>query len=201
MVTLYFLSRQIRGGKRMSELINLIKSIYKGGEISYVVYNYVNRDYWNEILREYFPNNHLQNLTDFNYNKCFTICLNLSETTANLGTKEFEKYLEVNSELFRMEVQISVLAPYGMVKYLRYFRDNDEVRVQQSNNPYKQNYSNYDSLIKEFLNKFNLKLLDDTALKLEVPGVKLELREGSVSVYNCLFEDSYSYFPYGEDDL
>ena len=54
----------------------------------------------------------------------------------------------------------------------------------------------FNNEIKKFISKFKLTLLDDDILMTEVPGKSLELREAPVSVYNCLFEDTYDYYPY-----
>jgi hypothetical protein len=53
----------------------------------------------------------------------------------------------------------------------------------------------FHKIINDFISDYNLILLDDDTLMKEVPNISLELKEPPVGVYNCLFENSYCYYP------
>jgi len=102
--------------------------------------------------------------------------------------------------LFRLEIQISVLAPYATVKYLKYFKQNGETKIEYSNNPFLEEHIMYQTKVNNFITDSKLTILDDKQLMLEVPEIRLEIREEKASVYNCLFEDCYSYYPYLDEE-
>lgn len=182
------------------DIIDKIKGIYERGEMSYLLLNYVDRDFWSLKLKESFSNiYYIDNLTDFNYNKCFTIYMNLSDNNAGLGSKEFDDYIRNNKNLYLALIEISTLAPYCILKYIKYYKEK-EIECECKNTPYCQEHMKFDQEIREFLSKNGLIILDDDILMVEVPNKSLELKEAPVSVYNCLFQDTYCYYPYLEND-
>ena len=173
-----------------------IEGIFDRGELDYLLYKYVNRDYWTIKLYEIFSNTYyIDNVTDFNYNKCFSIYINLSDIKARAGEKEFDDYITENKNLYRASIEISALAPYCVLKYLRYYK-REEIKCEVKDIPYCEEHIKFDREIRKFLFKNNITILDDDTLMIEIPGKSLELKEAPVSVYNCLFEDTYCYYPY-----
>lgn len=178
-------------------IIRIINNVYHKGECSYLLFNYVKRDHWIVKLKEYFSRQYIDNLTDFNYSKCFSMFINISDVNSGIGTESFRIYIEKNLSLYGIIVEISAMGPYCIIKYTRYYWEKGEVKLEHSNIPYCSEHYTYDVKIKQFVQHYNLNVLDDEMLMKEVYGVELELKEPPVSVYNCLFEDSYSYYPYG----
>jgi hypothetical protein len=181
-----------KGDKTMKQkILDDINKIYKNGYVEYILNKYVNRDYWISNLKKAFPNNHIENLTDFNYSKCFTMCVNISEIDTNIGTDEFDKYIKTEGFLDRLQIQISILGPYATFKYIRYECIDNKNVYNDSYKPYIEKYSFVGDNVAELLYLNNLMLLDESILSIEVPDIVLELREENVTVYNCLFEDGY----------
>lgn len=173
------------------KVLHDINRIYKNGYVEYILYKYIRKDYWYLSLKEYFPNSTIENLTDFNYSKCFTMCINISCTKAHIGTSEFGEYIKTNDSLDRVQLQISVLAPYATIKYVRYKLIDGKITYSDSLKPYKEKDSLLGNKIIEFLKINNLIVLGEDILSLQVPQVGLELRKENVTVYHCLFEDEY----------
>lgn len=168
-----------------------INQIYKNGGVEYALSKYVNRDHWVLKFKSAFTENHIENLTDFNYSKCFTICINISPTNANVGTEKFGDYIKKECILDRIQVQISAVAPYAMFKYIRYEYKDEETNYSDSFKAYKEQDSIVGNNVTNFLISNNLIILDPDILSIEVPEVTLELREENGTVYHCLFEDGY----------
>lgn len=183
----------------MSDILDIINEIYGNVECSYLLFTYVNRNHWVDKLKHYFPKHHIDNLTDFNYNKCFSMCINLSYVDADIGSEKFDRYVKENLNLYRLIIEISAVAQYCIVKYSKYYFDNGEIKNNCRNEPYIGEHHILKEMIKEFISEYNLSLLDDKILMTEVTGISLELKEAPVSVYNCLFEDTYSYYPYSKE--
>ncbi|WP_405081531.1 hypothetical protein ACI48J_02665 [Paenibacillus chitinolyticus] len=180
----------------MADIMKVIENVYKNGDLSFLLSSYVDKDYYLQNFKELFVGNYIENMTDFNYSKCFSICINLSDIDSPIGSQQFEQFIVENDNVYRVDVQISAIAPYAVVKYLRYEKKEHMLVAQSSNVPFLPNQNMYDEKIKRFLNGKGYALLDDVELTQAVPGVVLELQEDTPSVYNCLFEDSSSYYPY-----
>jgi hypothetical protein len=110
--------------------------------------------------------------------------------------EELKDYLEKDEYFYRLLIQISTLGPYGMMKFERYSIQKNEVVLDTSDVPYLPEHYKFMDSAKKFFNTNNIDLLKDDILQFVVPGVVLELREGEPSVYNCLFEDLASFYPY-----
>lgn len=175
-------------------IISEIQSVYDRGEMSYLLFTYVDRNFWTSKLKEYFPNRYIDNLTDFNYNKCFSMYINFSDADANIGSKKFDEYIIKNKTIYGAIIEISALAPYCIVKYSRYYIEEEEIKCDCKDMPYCQEHMGIHEQIMKFISKYKLTLLDDDILMTEVPGKSLELREAPVSAYNCLFQDTYAYY-------
>ncbi|MCM3698614.1 hypothetical protein [Paenibacillus macerans] len=180
----------------MADIIKVIENVYKNGDLSFLLSTYVDRDYYLHNFKELFVGKHIENMTDFNYSKCFSFCINLSDIDSPIGSQQFEQFISENGNVYRVDVQMSLIAPYALVKYLKYEKKDNEVVVQSSNVPFFSNQKNIDGIIRGFLSHKGYTVLDDIVLTKAVPGVVLELQEDTPSVYNCLFEDSSSYYPY-----
>ncbi|MDO7908896.1 hypothetical protein Q5741_21205 [Paenibacillus sp. JX-17] len=180
----------------MTDLIKVIENVYKNGDLSYLLSSYVDRDYYFQEFKELFVGKYVENMTDFNYSKCFSISINISDVDSPLGSQKFEQFITDNLIVYRVDVQMSLIAPYAVVKYLKYEKKDNRVGVMSNDVPFLPSQNNYEVLIKEFLSRKGYTLLDDIVLTKAVPGIVLELQEDTPSVYNCLFEDSSSYYPY-----
>lgn len=180
----------------MADIIKVIESVYKNGDLTFLISSYVDKDYYLKGFKELFVGKHIENMTDFNYSKCFSICVNLSDVHSSITGQKFEQFITENHRVYRMEVQMSIIAPYAMIKYLRYDLKDNQVFMQSSDYPFLPNQNIYDKKIKEFLIDKHYVLLGDAELTQAVPGIVLELKEDIPSVYNCLFEDLSSYYPY-----
>ena len=136
-------------------------------------------------------------MTDFNYSKCFSFAINISNTNMDLFSNNFNDYLKNNSYFYRFEIQISVIGPYVRYTYLKYFFDDKEkVLLESSDTPFDISHRIYTDALNHFIENEHLELLNADMLQVKVPEIKLELRGEDVSVYNCLFEDSSSFYPY-----
>ncbi|MNP64782.1 hypothetical protein D3C76_1603070 [compost metagenome] len=120
----------------------------------------------------------------------------MSDTDALFGSEEFTEFLERNLCVYKLEIQISLLAPYTMRKYLKYEEEDGQLILSSNDSPYLKEHLHYEEVVQQFIKEIGYTLLDDTELTQRVPNVTLELQEETPSVYNCLFEDSSSFYPY-----
>ncbi|GAA0776079.1 hypothetical protein GCM10008908_28830 [Clostridium subterminale] len=177
------------------DIVEIVKSLYRNPAGSSLLLKYVDRDYWIDKLQKYFPNSYINNITDFNYAKCFSMYINLSDIRADIGSKEFHEHIENEKDVYGIIIEISVLASYCVFKYSRYYIDG-QTKCETSSIPYCEKHMEFNKIINNFISDYHLILLDDNTLMREVPDICLELKEPPVSVYNCLFQDDYSYYPY-----
>ncbi|MFL0194160.1 hypothetical protein ACJDU8_00940 [Clostridium sp. WILCCON 0269] len=173
------------------KLIHIVESLRKKGDYRYILSNYVDYNAWMDRIQKYFPNTSIENFTDFNYSTCFTMFINISNTDAKIGTESFTHFVKKNLYLDRIQIQVSVLAPYATFKYVRHVFENGEIKMCDSFKPFLEEHSSIGRLVFEFLNSSGLTILDKELLSVEIPNISLELKESNVTVYNCLFEDEY----------
>lgn len=174
----------------MNSIVSEIQEIYQTGVPNYVV-RYINRDYWQEKINKFFKDSSIENETDFNYSKCFSLKINISPSQETI-----QEYLRSHQHHYSLLIQVSILAPYGMLKFQRYSLENNFAILDASDIPYLSEHQDFLRLAEKFFEHYRITLLKDDLLKLPVPGITLELREGNPSVYNCLFEDLASIYPF-----
>ncbi|ASS76254.1 hypothetical protein CIG75_15760 [Tumebacillus algifaecis] len=150
--------------------------------------------YWIPELRTRFANCLIENETDLNYAKCFSYKINLVDT--NIGWNQQHEYLKNHPFHYWLEIQLSILEPYAMVKFERDRLVDEKLAVEFRDSPFLPEHANYEATVLAFLAEHGIQRLYDDALCLPVPGVELELQEDTPSVYNSLFEDLSSFFPY-----
>ncbi|MCF7799857.1 hypothetical protein K9M16_02580 [Candidatus Babeliales bacterium] len=172
------------------KVISKVENIYKHGDIKYAIWNYIERDFWVKYFEEWFPNMYLYNATDFNYSTCFTVTLNISPINGNFLSKNFDNYIEKKGYADLLSVDISVLAPYAIIRYVQYRLINKEYIPYNSYIPFNPEHEGYGNKVKEELEKRRISILEDEILFAKVdPEISLELRTEDVRVYNCLFDD------------
>lgn len=173
------------------QLIDEITKLRNKGYYNYVLVKYVNRDFWLEIFNEYLKGYYIDNLTDFNYATCFTFCINISDIKESFTSTIFRNYLK-NNDVFSIYVEISAIAPYASIRYQkRMHSSKPENELEFSDEPYIEEQKIVYMKIKKILELHNIRILDSKLLSIEIPNIKLELRESHIQVYHCLFQDEY----------
>lgn len=168
-----------------------IRKVYKNGDIKHILNEYVDKDYWIYEIKNFLSNNTIENQTDFNYSTCFTMCINISDVLADVGTNEFDEYIKNTGFLYRIQIQISIIGPYATFKYIKYEYDGKNINFNESTKPFISGHSVIGNQVEKFIKDHNLFLLNQEILSVEVKDVVLELKESDVTIYNCLFEDEY----------
>jgi hypothetical protein len=173
----------------MQSIVNVVQSIFTQGKFNYVLSQYVDVSIWHKRFANLFSNNCVENFTDFNYSRCFTVFVNVSNTQAQVGTKEFSDYVRNNGILYRIMVQVSALAPYATYQYLKYENVDGEAKLSGSYRPFNEEMSLIGEKLERYFKQVNHFVLDEQSLSIQIPGVSLELNSDGVTVYNCLFDD------------
>lgn len=169
------------------DLIDEVNLLRNKGDYQYIINRYIDRNLWVNRLKKIINNKYCYNMTDFNYSTCFTVWINLTDSEVEIGGEEFNKFIEINRELLIMSIEISVIAPYYVLRYLKYTKDNVKCDFETFSNEYQIIEKSVCALIES---KGNKRLYKEE-LDIVIPGIELELKEENVTVYNCLFEDSY----------
>ncbi|MFC1894384.1 hypothetical protein ACFLYH_00360 [Candidatus Dependentiae bacterium] len=176
---------------KKTTVISDVEMIYKHGDCKYAIWNYIPRGFWIQPFKDWFPDIYSYNATDFNYSVCFTMYLNLSPTKYQIGTKEFRNYVITNGVLDLLLADISVVAPYAVVKYLQYRFIDNNTKLFDSYTPFKPVHAKYGNKLKRHLQDRCITCLEDDILFAKVDDeISLENRTKDVRVYNCLFDDS-----------
>ncbi|MBY0596073.1 hypothetical protein [Bacillus bingmayongensis] len=173
-----------------NEILKIVNKLYKQGDFQYILSKFVNKSFWNEKINE-IPNVSIDNTTDFSYSTCFSYVLLPLDAECRFGSVEFNNYVQKQSEVNCVMLLISAIAPYAMIKHLRYRHDNGTVNLVEEFSPYNDESKNIENNILEFLNNNGIKSLNIDTLNTEVENISLELKETGVTIYNCLFEDEY----------
>ncbi|MGZ4107972.1 MAG: hypothetical protein ACXVO1_11640, partial [Tumebacillaceae bacterium] len=139
------------------------------------------REFWMEQLQSYFPNCVVEDETDLNYSTCHSYLI------------WFPAEQSEPNRQFALQILISILAPFAVMKFLHRV---SRLKVLCSNDPFRPEHVVYGKWAAQFFERNQLEVLTDELLQLTVLGVTLELQEGEPSLYNCLFEDLSSFFPY-----
>jgi len=176
--------------KKKVELYN------KKFDYTYFLNTYLEKGYWTEKIREHFHVRNVDNLTDFNYSKCFTYILNINDEPLFAGEKAMHDYIVTEGKLYRFEILISVLGPYVAYRYFKYYADNGSINLHSSSLPYENNQKVFGNSLIEFCKNESLRIVLEEDLRKTIDGVSLELAEEPVSIYNFFFEDSESKYPY-----
>jgi len=175
------------------DIIQKAKELRENYSFQYAMFRYVDRNIWANKLAAQFSDFYIDNITDFNYGTCFSSYFNISPIRAKFTSKEYKEYLETNKVVYSILVEVSVLAPYACIRYVK--RTLDPPRPGSSEgisySPFLKEHEEIGKKVLSFLEKEGQTILDESMLTQIVEGVKLYLRETNVQVYNCLFEDEY----------
>ncbi len=176
---------------KKNKVISEIEQIYKHGDCKYAIWNYVARDFWIKLFKDWFLDLYFENKTDFNYSVCFTMSLNLSPINKGLMSQEFDNYIKEKGQVDFLVADISVVAPYATVRYVQYRLIDGKSIPFSSYVPFKPEHEKYGDKLKKHLKEKYITCLEDEILFSRVDdGISLENRTEDVRIYNCLFHDS-----------
>ena len=161
----------------------------------YLLNHYVDKDRWLGEVKLCFGVSHVDNLTDFNYSNCFVYAVNEGGLDLRVGVPGFVEYLEKNGELNRVQVMISALGPYLTFRHLKYENIDGKISLI-SYEPRAEFRFDVESRIRKLCEKNNLYIIEDDILRKTIKDISMELAGQNPSVFNLLFEDGSSRFPY-----
>jgi hypothetical protein len=149
---------------------------------------------WNRKLQAEFLGFPVYNWTDdFNYSKCHTYEILLhKDILSNPGSLAEEQRLirRLGGRKYSILLKLSVVVPYYLVQLLRRELDTDGQVIEQAVEPETHLHIQMLQRAQQFAEYHGFKRLPRNYLSQLVPDVKLELADpGTVTVYNCLFED------------
>jgi hypothetical protein len=173
-------------------LLNTIERLYEKGDFRYILSTYIDSDYWVHTFNDEVEQIFIDNLTDFSYSTCFSYFIQSSlSPNFRVGSDEFNDYLKEKNEITGVMVFISVIAPYSVVKYVRYHDNDGAIQMHEAYSPLDNETERIHIRMLEILNNHGIQKLDDDLLHVVVPNISLELKEEDVTIFNCLFEDTY----------
>lgn len=173
-------------------LLNTIYRLYGKGDFQYILAKYIDKEFWARKFNEEVKGIFVDNLTDFSYSTCFSYFIQSSlSSNFSIGSDEFNDYLKEMQEITGVTVLISAIAPYSVVKYVRYNYNNEAVLLHEAYSPLNKETEKIGIRIMEILNINGVETLDEPILNVVVPNISLELKEDDVTIFNCLFEDTY----------
>lgn len=149
---------------------------------------------WDQELQIEFRGYPVYNWTEgFNYSKCHTYEILLHKGIFySPGSLAEEQRLirELAGRKYSILLKLSVVAPYYLARVLRQELDNEGQVLQQAVEAEKPLQAQMLRKAEQFAEGHGFKQLPRAYLSQLVPNVELELAElGTVTVYNCLFED------------
>lgn len=176
----------------IENILDTIERLYSQGGFDYIQSKYVDRQCWDNKISHVLEDISIDNLTDFNYSTCFShlIIPSLSSNTG-LFSNEFDEYLKKNTELAGVMVFISTIAPFSVIKYIKYTNYNQTNQLHEEYSPLDEETKKIGENIMRLLEENEIEIIEEDILDIVVPNVSLEMKKENVTVYNCLFEDSY----------
>lgn len=189
----------------MNTIVNEIKNLFLNNTNNNLTSKIQNDfGYEGEILLENItkncPQNFYYNDTDWNYSTCFSFNFMLEEGVpyphiSHMGVVNLLKKLK--HPIYKVCFDISAI-----MKFYRYIfisieliENDKKIKYIKTMKPFKENYMKTVNLIEKILNQNNFYKIDENILSLKIPKIKLDYsKKGEVSVYNCLFHDSYGGF-------
>lgn len=178
---------------RVDRSIAAVSKVY---DLSYLLHRYVDPKYWARELQTCFSVEHFDNLTDFNYARCFTYAINEGGIKLSVSESDFKEFVAKRGELIRLHVLVSALAPYVVYKFVRYDHKDGNLRLEVIKSDGGGWYKQMEVAIFEFCQRNDLLFIADDKLKEPIKGMSLELHGEEATVFNFLFEDGASGFPY-----
>lgn len=175
--------------ENFNKVIDLIEAI-KLHDFSFAN-KYVDKGFWLPDLRKYFENKYIENLTSFDYSRCFTYLINLDDLNIGATSIEANKYIAENGVIFCLLIKISLFGPYLWYAYVKYYFSNEDKQIKADFR--KKCFHREHEIVEEYLNKFiidhEMIVLSDEILKKEIKDVKLELSGSVVTIENFLFDE------------
>ncbi|MGC4377584.1 hypothetical protein WD019_11680 [Fictibacillus sp. Mic-4] len=174
------------------KIVNEIQNLFHNADFGHVLLNYVDTDIWFKKISSHLNGPYLiENLTDFNYSRCFTTFLFREfESEIKLWTDDFKEYVKQRSYVEGLAIYISVIAPYSSIIPFRYEYINGEIKMKELGNSSNKTLVSAKQEILKLLNREGIQILDKEILEIKIPNISLELYEDEdeVSIFNCLFE-------------
>ena len=179
-----------------AETVAYLEEMAKSHGIRYALNTYVDRNYWTDSIRGVFEGCSVENMTDYNYSRCFDYWINFISEDFPMTSLKMREYLAEKGELYGLVLKISILGGYLFVRFYQ-CQLHEGVFVQTYKpHPFLPEHERYAISIGQLCESGQLKMLPEEVLRHILPGVRLELTEEGVSIFNYLFEDSSSPFPY-----
>lgn len=152
-------------------LLNTIDRLYGKGDFQYILTKYINKEYWVSKFNDEVEQIFIDNLTDFSYSTCFSYFIHSSlSPNFKIGSDEFTDYLKEKHEITGVMVLISAIAPYSVVKHVRYKYD-EAVKMHESFSPFNKETERINIRILEILNNNGIQTLDEAILNVVVPNI------------------------------
>ena len=195
----------------MNTIINEIQNLFLNNTVSDLISNEQNNFGNNgEILLEKIlkniPDNFYYNETDWNYSTCFSFNFMLEEGipyhhVSHIGVVNLLK--KIKHPIYKVCFDIS-----SIMKFYKYIfvsieliENDKKIKHIKTMKPFKENYIKTVNLIEKVLNENDFYKIDENILSLKTPKIKLDYaKKGEVTVYNCLFHDSYGGFSESENE-
>jgi hypothetical protein len=176
--------------KEYLEIMETIEQI-KNFDLCQILNNFVDKSYWNLQLQSYFKGVYIENLTDFNYDRCFTYAINLSNSDARLVSCEFDEYINSHGVFYRLVIKISLIGNYAKYLFYKYSpsieNSSPNVKLEVSLAPFITEHNIFVNKIENFISDIGFCILPKEILDKEVSGIKLELIDQVPTVEEILF--------------
>lgn len=142
--------------------------------------------FWEDRLKDYFPFNYIDNLTDFNYSTCFTYLLTINEQN-KLGLHNMDNLIAQEDQYF-IEIIISIKKPIASVHFFKYIKESKGQILVSTDRYFEENQKDMYRKCVEFAQENNLLLLSDDHL-----STIIKENNDSMSIY-------YKYFNQESED-
>lgn len=157
---------------------------YHSFSLTHLLMNYVNRDSWLERIRASFPGCHVENMTEFNYGRCFHYAVNMTGGNMNLLDPEMKEYIR-HEPFYRVYLKISVLRPLLNVTYVSYsLNEHGEEEFVWNEKPFKAEHDEFQRKVEAFAKEHELIIVPKSLLGDTLPC------QCPKTVYEFYFEES-----------
>ncbi len=174
-----------------NDILSLIEGVYRKND-----YAILKKVMWSNTKGIYdelialFPPYNVLNLTDYNYDYCFTyqIISTKNPSSSILTTKDFENAVREEGAIEVIHLKISRILPYFMLVFQSHrVVDDITIAVHNLEKPEIFPAKSFDQLL-QFLYQKGLKYLTSEIANIIIPDVETELTKiGEATVKDCVF--------------
>jgi hypothetical protein len=142
------------------------------------------------LMKDLFPEFSVANITEFDYGRSYryTVGLSSEPDVTSLDARKILAAAKVRGPLFGIDVAISAIAPYALVRFNRYLVVRGRLQKDAADRPFNDAQAQAAQRLLAALDALGIHRIDAAIAATSVAGVRTELTDPrDATVADCLF--------------